>query len=57
MADAKITKIIGNVTKLKSFSCVYRKYIILTWKTARISSNFIYIYDFSEVMVKYEFSQ
>ena len=26
-------------------------------KTACNSSNFIYIYDYSEVMVKYEFSQ
>ena len=55
MVDAKIKKIIGNVTKF--FSCIYRKNIILTWKTACNSSKFIYIYDFSEVMVKYEFSQ
>ena len=55
MADTKIKKFIGNVTKL--FSRTYRKYVILTWKTACNSSNVIYIYDFSEVMVKYEFSQ
>ena len=50
MADAKIKKIIGNVAKLNY-------YVILTWKTACNSSNLIYIYDFSEVMVKYDFSQ
>ena len=42
---------------IKSFSRIYRKYVILTWKTASNSSNCIIIYDFSEVMVKYEFSQ
>ena len=36
---------------------IYREYVILTWKTACNPSNFIYMYDFSEVMVKYEFSQ
>ena len=49
LADAKIKKIIGNVTKLIFF--------ILTLKTSCNSSNSIYIYDFSEVMVKYEFGQ
>ena len=39
MADAKIKKFKGNVTKLA------------------MSANFIYIYDFSEIIVKYEFSQ
>ena len=39
------------------FSRIYRKYVILTWKPACNSLNFIYIYDFSEVMVKYEFSK
>ena len=57
MADAKIKKIIGRVTKLNFFSRIYRKYVILTWKTDCNSSHFIYINDFSEVMVKYEFSQ
>ena len=57
MADAKIKKIVGNVTKLIFFSRIYRKFFILIWNTACNSSNFIYIYDFSEVMVKYEFSQ
>ena len=57
MADSKIKKIIGNVTKLFFFSRIYRKYVILSWKTACNSSNFISIYDFSEVIVKYEFSQ
>ena len=57
MADAKIKKIIGNFTKLNFFSCIYHKYVILTWKTACNSSNFMYMYDFSEVMVKYELSQ
>ena len=57
MADAKIKKIVGRVTKLFFFSFIYRKYVIVTWKTTCNSSNFIYIYDFSEVMVKYEFSQ
>ena len=47
MADAKIKKFIGNVTK----------YVILTWKIACNSSSFIYRYDFSEIIVKYEFSQ
>ena len=36
---------------------IYRKYVILTWKTACNSSNFIYLYDFSEVIVKYGFTQ
>ena len=57
MADANIKKIIGNVAKLNFFSCIYRKYVILTWKTACNSSIFTYIYDFSEVMVNYDFSQ
>ena len=57
MADAKIKKFKGNVTKIKLFSRIYHKYVILTWKTACNSSNFIYIYDFSEIIVKYEFSQ
>ena len=56
MADAKIKKIISNVTKL-NFPRIYRKYVILVLKTVYNSSNFIYIYDFSEVMVKYEFRQ
>ena len=56
MVDAKIKKIIGNLTKL-IFFCIYRKYVILSWKTACNSSIFTCIYDFSEVMVKYEFSQ
>ena len=47
MADAKIKKIKGNVIKL-IFSRIYRKYVILTWKTASNSSNFIYIYDFND---------
>ena len=54
MADAKIKKFKGNVTKLNYF---HHKYVILTWKTACNSSNFIYIYDFSEIIVKHEFSQ
>ena len=53
MADAKIKKTIGNVTKICFFSCIYRKYVILTWKADSNSSNFIYIYDFSNVMAKY----
>ena len=57
MADAKIKKIVGIVAKWNFFSCIYRKYVILTWKTACNSSIFISIYDFSEVMVKYDFSQ
>ena len=57
MADANIKKIIGNVAKLNFFSCIYLKYVILTWKTACNSSMFTYIYDFSEVMVNYDFSQ
>ena len=57
MADAKIKKFIGNVTNLNYFSRIYRKYVILTWKIACNSSSFIYRYDFSEIIVKYEFSQ
>ena len=57
MADAKIKKFIGNVTKLNYFSRIYRKYVILTWKIACNSSSFIYRYDFSEIIVKYQFSQ
>ena len=54
MADAKIKKFKGNVTKLNYFHA----YIInKNWKTACNSSNFFYIYDFSEIIVKYEFSQ
>ena len=56
MADAKIKKFKDNVTKLNYFHA-YIKYVIVTWKTACNSSNFIYIYDFSEIIVKYEFSQ
>ena len=55
MADAKIKKIIGNVTKL-IFSRIYREYVIFTWKTG-YSSNFIFIYDFNEIIMKYEFTQ
>ena len=48
MADAKINKIIGNLTKLNFFPA----YIVnMSWqhgKTACISSIIIYIYDFSE---------
>ena len=33
------------------FSRKYRKYVILTWK------KLLYVYEFSEVIVKYEFSQ
>ena len=43
--------------ELNHYSLNFRKYVILTWKTACNSSNVIYIYDLSEVMVKYEFSQ
>ena len=57
MADAKIKKFKSNVTKLNYFHAYIIKYVILTWKTACNSSNFIYIYDFSEIIVKYEFSQ
>ena len=56
MADAKIKKFIGNVTKSNYFHA-YRKYVILTWKIAYNSSSFIYRYDFSEMILKYEFSQ
>ena len=57
MADSKRKKIMGNVTKLNLFfSRIYRKYVILTWKTNCNLSNFIYIYNFREIMVKYEFS-
>ena len=52
MADAKIKKFIGKVTKLNYFYA----YVILTWKIACNSSSFIYRYDFSEIIVKYEFS-
>ena len=54
MADAKIKKFKSNVTKLNYFHAYA---IYLTWKTACNSSNFIYIYVFSEIIVKYEFSQ
>ena len=57
MADAKMKKIIVRLTKFNFFSRIYRKYVILTWKTACNSSNCINIYDFREVMVKYELSQ
>ena len=56
MADAKLKKIICNVTKLNYFQA-YIVYVFLTWKTACNSLNVIYIYEFVEVMVKYEFSQ
>ena len=56
MADAKIKKCIGNVTKLNYFHA-YIVHVILTWRTACNSSSFIYRYDFSEIIVKYEFSQ
>ena len=51
MADAKIKKFKGNVIKLNYFHA-YHKYVILTWKTACNSSNSIYIYDFTEIIVK-----
>ena len=57
MADAKIKKFKGNDTKKKLFSRICHKYVILTWKMACNSANFIYIYDFIEIIVKYEFSQ
>ena len=57
MADAKLKKMIGYVTKLIFFCCIYRKYVILTCKTACNPSIFINIYDFSEVMVKYYVNQ
>ena len=50
MADAKLKKITGNITKLSFLSCIYRKYVLSTWKTACNSSNWIYIYRFSEVI-------
>ena len=53
MAYAKITKIIGNVLN-NFFSSIYRRYVILNSKTTCNSSNFIYMYDFTKVMVKYE---
>ena len=56
MADAKIKRFKGNVTKLNYFHA-YIINVTLAWKTACNSSNFIYIYDFSEIIVKYEFSQ
>ena len=43
MADANIKKIIGNVAKLKFFSWIYRKYVILTWKPLAIPQ-FLLIY-------------
>ena len=49
MADAKIKKIIGNVTKLNFFSA----YIV---NTSFQPSIFIDICDFSKLMVKYEFN-
>ena len=57
MADAKIKKFKGNVTKLNYFHAYIINMSFLTWKTACNSSNFIYLYDFSEVIVKYGFSQ
>ena len=53
MADAKIKKIIDRVTKINFFHA----YIAYIGKLVAIHQIFIYIYDFSEVMVKYEFSQ
>ena len=57
MAMPIIKKIVGNVTKWKLFHEYMVNMSLLTWKTALNSTNFIYIYDFSEVMVKYDFSQ
>ena len=49
MADAKIKKIIGRVTKLNFFH-VYTVNMSFNLETVYNSSNFIYIYHFSEVM-------
>ena len=57
MADAKIKKFKGNVTKLNYFHAYIINMSFLTLETACNSSKFIYIYDFSEIIVKYEFSQ
>ena len=56
MADAKIKKIIGNVTKLMFFHA-YIANMSCQPKLLVIHQIFFNIYDFSEVMVKYEFGQ
>ena len=56
MAEAKIKKIKGNVTKLNYFHA-YIVNVISTWITAWNSSSCIYIKGLSEVMVKCEFRQ
>ena len=59
MADAKIKKIIGNLTKLNYFHAYIVNMSFYPGKLLAILPilYFIYIYNFSEVMVKYEFSQ
>ena len=55
MADAKIKKF-SNVTKLNYFHA-YIVNMSFNLEIACNSSSFIYRYDFSETIVRYEFSQ
>ena len=56
MTDAKIKKMIDNVNKVKCFMHIW---YICHFKLENCLQfiKFIYIYDLSKVLVKYEFSQ